>query len=339
MKSLILFLSVSLIAFVGSVCGADSDRVRVSLSNGDLVSGKLLSETEDYLEVGTTYAGVVRLEKDIVLHVETLEALPAKKSVEGVDSPATDSTKGIAVVKPVKTEDPVVPKVTRNKYLRPLMFNVLEKWKKRVEFGFTTQSGRRDKSDLAFRYKMQRKVGANQYLTETKILYGKTNDSVSTDRTNSFFRWRHGFAPGVFFESNSSYSSDAIKEIDYIFDQRVGVGYRFIESESIKLSTGLGGTMRLREDLNRENEQEELVDLFQDSEYKLSERVKLSQDMRFAMLLDDGDQYEVEFRASLISSLTKAVNLTVRYEIEYDASLPKDRREDRRMVSSLGYDF
>ncbi len=347
----ILIVSAFLATFSVSSMNAEQMNVRVIMSNGDVFSGEVVSETDEFIELKSIYAGVLRLPQNQVSGVHepdgtvpkdgaNEEGSVAKKPVteakghpdrmvgEGTNQ-RTSSPNGSR--RDVRTVAPIDGSVFR--------YIFLENWDKRLELGLTTQSGSKDKSDYVFRYKMQREIGADGFLAEAKYLYGKTNSSVTTDKISSNFRWRHDIAPGIFYESNSSYYSDTVKQIDYILDQKVGLGYRFIETAGMKLSTGVGASVRLRNDLTRDNEREELVDVFQDWEYRLNGKVKISQDMRFATLVDDADAYEIGFAASLTSSLSKATKMNLRYEIEYDNTLPKDSREDHRLVSSLAYDF
>ena len=53
----------------------------------------------------------------------------------------------------------------------------------------------------------------------------------------------------------------------------------------------------------------------------------------------DEDEYEYEVRMGMTSKVNEALHLSLRYQLEYDRSLPEDRREDQRVVSSVGIDF
>ena len=81
------------------------------------------------------------------------------------------------------------------------------------------------------------------------------------------------------------------------------------------------------------------MDIFQDLDYRLSKRIRLTQDVRIAMPLEETNEYELIFSAGLTSDITESINMSMRYELEYDKSLSKDRREDQRFISSLGYNF
>ena len=338
-RLLVFYISVLVITFSAAGAGTEGrGRVRIQLINGDLISGVLLTESEELVEIRSPFFGVMSLSPK---KIKVMEHLSSVVSAEGEpdDESSEAGNSSVSVTKKAGRLGAGRSVKTTAKRESDSSFRLLERWKKHLDFGMVIQGGRKEKSDYALRFKMERDMGADRFLGEYRYLYGKTNDIVSTDKVNSKFRWRHEFAPGVFYESNTSYNSDRVKGIDYILSQKLGVGYRLIETETMRLSSGVGASVRMRDDFIRDNEQEELFDFFQDWEYRFSGKVKLSQDLRFASQVADPNFYEIGFRAALISSITKTLNLTVRYEIEIDNSLPKEDREERRMVSSVGYDF
>ncbi|MBK1877833.1 DUF481 domain-containing protein [Pelagicoccus mobilis] len=216
--------------------------------------------------------------------------------------------------------------------------DVMPKWKKNMQFGYNSASGRKDFSTLNYRLDMSRKYEKSRLNFNADYAYGDSDGSTNLDKYSVKFRWRKDISPGAFYESQSIYSADQIKSIFSNFEQKLGLGTRFLDSKTTVLSAGLGASGRWRE-LKKGRDSDSLVSVFQDWDYKLSEKVRLKQDFKFAMPLDDTEEYEIDFAASLRTDVTDAINLSLRFQFGYDNSLPEDSKEDRRLISALGYKF
>ena len=320
----------------------------IVMDNGDRLTAEILGEDEESLRVEVSYLGELRLPKSKVMNLAELLA-PASE-VDPSDLVATAGSEDAPVqvsVVIVGEEAPAAVDVEGSEdaimagyaqFFKTLM--PFHDWDKRLQMGMTAQSGRKDKVDLNYRLDMQRKGEVNQYNFKAEYAYGKTGDVQTSGKLATDFRWRQDIAPGVFYQSNTTYASDEIKKINSNIEQKLGVGTRFLENETMTLSSGLGASGRWR-DLAGEDSQEVayLVDLFQDWDYKINDRLRLRQDLRFAVPLEDQNDYEYNFTAALVSDISKAMNLSLRYEVGYDNSLDDEIRSDHRFVSSLGYKF
>jgi len=293
--------------------------VRISLRNGDVLRGRLISEGD-----------VVLIEHSILGDVE----IP-KRSVRSIIRPNQSQNEGDTSEEPEKKELPASEPWMKS-VVRVISF---EDWTRQLEFGMNLQSGRRDKFDYNARFNMRRRIEKNDFRFEARRYFGESDQEKTTDRLYSNFRWRRDLSPGVFYQSDTLYSSDAIKEIDVNLEQTLGLGYRLLNQKALKVSTGAGLSGRYREDNVDNGNTNYLLDVFQDLDYRLGSRVRLTQEFRIALPPDERSEYEYEFQAGIVSKVTDSLHLSVRYQLEYDRSLPEDRREDQRIVSSVGIDF
>jgi len=293
--------------------------VRISLRNGDVLRGRLISEGD-----------VVLIEHSILGDVE----IP-KRSVRSIIRPNQSQNEGDTSEEPEKKELPASEPWMKS-FVRVISF---EDWTRQLEFGMNLQSGRRDKFDYNARFNMRRRIEKNDFRFEARRYFGESDQEKTTDRLYSNFRWRRDLSPGVFYQSDTLYSSDAIKEIDVNLEQTLGLGYRLLNQKALKVSTGAGLSGRYREDNVDNGNTNYLLDVFQDLDYRLGSRVRLTQEFRIALPPDERSEYEYEFQAGIVSKVTDSLHLSVRYQLEYDRSLPEDRREDQRIVSSVGIDF
>ena len=293
--------------------------VRISLRNGDVLRGRLISEGD-----------VVLIEHAILGDVE----IP-KRSVRSIIRPNQNRNEGDAPEEP-ENEESQASEPWMKDFLRVISF---ENWSRQFEFGMNLQSGRRDKFDYNARFNVRRRIEKNDFRFEARRYFGESDQGKTTDRLYSNFRWRRDLSPGVFYQTDTLYSSDAIKEIDVNLEQTLGLGYRLLNQKALKVSTGAGLSGRYREDNVDNGNTNYLLDVFQDLDYRLGSRLRFTQEFRIALPPDERSEYEYEFQAGIVSKVTDSLHLSIRYQLEYDRSLPEDRREDQRIVSSVGIDF
>ncbi len=357
------FLSTFLILLVLSRAWADSSEIQVILDNGDSLSGVLLSETDSELKLSVDYLGEITLPRDRVKEVVRRTAAKPEVKEEAVvaiaetkiapvvekprvvkDVPAKPKPKPAQVTEAKKEEEPE-PK--RNMFVRFFStlgdleedLDIFPEWEKSLQLGLNSSSGRKDQSSQNYRLDMQRKFESSRIKIKAEYAYGEANGSKTRDRMSSSYRWRKDIGPGVFYESETDYYADQIKLIDANVEQKLGLGTRFLDHKQATLSAGLGASGRWRAFPTKEDEVAYLVNLFQDWDYRVSEKIRVKQDFKFAMPLEDTEGYEVNFSAAITSAVTKSVKLSLRYQLGFDNSLSEDRKEDRRFISSLGYAF
>ena len=319
-----------------------AEEVEIILTNGDRLKGELVSEGE-LIVLKHAFLGELSMANRDVRMIERPKPQPASPTHK-VQKPAVAKTNpipesagkaGSAAKQPGRI-DRAIQATRINRFVDLID---LDAWTQQFEFGMNSQNGRRDKVDFNTLYSMRRKIQNNDFRLLVRRFYGESNQEKTTDRTYSNFRWRHDISPGVFYQSDTEYSSDRIKEIDLNLEQTLGVGYRFLNQKALKVSTGMGMSSRYRDRATESGETSYLVDLFQDVDYRVNNRLRLTQEFKLEVPPDKEDEYEYEFRMGMTSKVNEALHLSLRYQLEYDRSLPEDRREDQRVVSSVGIDF
>ena len=320
-----------------------AEEVEIILTNGDRLKGELVSEGE-LIVLKHAFLGELSMANRDVRMIERPKPQPASPTHK-VQKPAVAKTNpipesaGKAAGSSAKQPGSIDRAIQAKRINRFVDLIDLDAWTQQFEFGMNSQNGRRDKVDFNTLYSMRRKIQNNDFRVLVSRFYGESNQEKTTDRIYSNFRWRHDISPGVFYQSDTEYSSDRIKEIDLNLEQTLGVGYRFLNRKALKFSTGMGMSSRYRDRATESGETSYLVDLFQDVDYRVNNRLRLTQEFKLEVPPDKEDEYEYEFRMGMTSKVNEALHLSLRYQLEYDRSLPKDRREDQRVISSVGVDF
>lgn len=353
------FLTILLVHSLFGLSRVEAVAVQVILDNGDTLSGQFLAKSEAAISLKVDYLGEISLPLDRVkeiVHEEAAQVVTEEPAPEALEAAAPKQVEAAKSSTASKAEAEELASAEAEASRERLRFgwvqrflvslgeyeerlNILPNWDKRLQFGLDSTKGRRDQSSQNYRLEMDRKFESSRITLKSEYVFGQANGATTRDRLSSSYRWRKDFAPGVFYESQSEYFSDQIKLIDSNIEQKLGLGTRLLDQKHSVLSAGLGASGRWREIASRDSDVVYLVSVFQDWDYRMSERIRVKQDFSFAMPLEESDDYELNFSAALTSAVTNSINLSFRYELGFDNSLSADRREDRRFVSSLGYKF
>lgn len=212
-------------------------------------------------------------------------------------------------------------------------------WVRRFEFGFTSQSGRADKSDLALNFEAGRRGRRSETRYQARYLFGESNDRKTSDLAETNLRLRRNLSERTFAQSSTRLSRDEIKDIDLDGEQGLGLGRNFINTETTVLAFGAGTAARYRDSATDPGEWAYLVDCFQDFRYEINSRFSVVQDLSMVLAPANRDDYKIRLNTALTGKVTDAFNMTMRYEYEYDRSLDLELRDNQRIVTALVYVF
>ncbi|RME72578.1 MAG: DUF481 domain-containing protein, partial [Verrucomicrobia bacterium] len=194
-------------------------------------------------------------------------------------------------------------------------------------------------SDLSLRANFQWKDKHSEFRAQGRYLFGETNDEKSTDNLFGSLRYRRNFAPGSFGNFETRYERDPIKRIDYDLQQSIGAGHRLIENKKMQLSLGAGGAAIFRSTQTTEPGWTYALDAFQDFNYEINGRFTFNQDFTMLAKPMENNELSIKLKAALIGTITNSINMTMRYELDYDNSLLPDARTSERWITSIAYVF
>lgn len=301
------------------------------LANGDRLTGRLIAETEAGIEIEHPQLGRLALQRGQLQGVVTDTAAPAAKN-------------RATAAKPPATTSPAARAGTRIQ------------WKRQIEFGYTMQEGAKTREELNARAQIEARKGTDSFRGTARILRAKSQGTLTLDRTEADFRWRHDFSKRLFAQAQTAYASDDIRRIDLSLEQQLGGGYRLLDGERHIVNVGLGAVVQHLAREGYDNSTALLGSFFQDYSLALNSRLKLAQEAtvfvadsaglaarggRTVLAAAPSDaSYRVKFNTALQGKMTDQVSLTLRYEYDYDGSLPNpDLREDSRLTTSVGYSW
>jgi putative salt-induced outer membrane protein YdiY len=212
-------------------------------------------------------------------------------------------------------------------------------WVRRLEFGFTSQSGGSKKSDMALNFEAGRRGKRSEARFLARYLFGESNDQQTSDLLESSLRLRRNLSENTFAQSSTRVSRDTIKQIDLDAEQGIGLGRNVLNTDSLILAFGAGAAARYRDETVEPGGWAYLVDGFQDMRYEINSRLSIVQDLSMVVAPTNSDDYKIRLNAALTGKVTESFNMSMRYEYEYDRSLALDLRDNQRIVTALVYVF
>lgn len=297
------------------------------LANGDRLTGTLVRESADELEIQHAQLGALKIPRSALAPTPSASTAAAIAKVPAAPDGA-----------PVARNDKVIPK-----------------WTRQIELGYSTQDGAKTKRDLTARFQIEgRDQRSNSYRATATAQRSEANGAITADRQLADFRWRHDFSRRLFTQSLTTYSSDDLKQINYSVEQQLGGGYKLVDAPKQQVNVGLGAVLQRLSRDDFEDYTALLGSAFQDYTLQWDKRFKFTQEAT-VFLADspnmsarggrssvvgapaDGN-FRVKLNAALQSRVTDSLSLNLRYELDYDHSVPDPNyRSDSRLTSSLGY--
>lgn len=298
-----------------------------TLANGDRLTGDLVNETAQFIEVQHPQLGLLKVSRE------------ALSTTAGTKPNAVPPKAGVA--RQAETETKLSPKPDE-----------LVRWKRQLEFGFVQQSGAKDKQDLTIRGQLEGREGPHTFRAIGRVLRSEANDKMVADRNEGDFRWRYDVSKQLFAQALTTYEEDDVRKIDLNLEQQIGGGFRVLDSEQHKANVGLGAGLQYLQRQTISGQTALLGSVFQDYAFQLNKRLKLVQEASVMMsnkgtlnlksgasgtTTTDGS-YRLKFNTGVQSKVSQHMSLNVRFELDYDRSvLEAALRADQRLTTSLGY--
>ncbi len=337
-----LFATIILLLLPMQLTRADDTpkgTVTVFLTNGDRVSGEVVSVNDQLIELENKYAGRIQIvlaelkswqttDAELRLRLSTFiklkdndtlakEALDAKEKARLVSAKPTTPTKSKNETKPAK----------------------LDPWKRQVNFAYTLTRGNVKSSDMNVAFNVARKRGSRKVALTSYGRYGVNNGKESANLISNTFRYeRTVFKLPVFAETQ--FEIDKLKKLDYRLSENIGVSLPVLKGESQQLSFDFG-TGVTKEEYETGLQKLNATSLLRvKASQKLTERTLLSQQATFVSDLTDPGAYRIQTEASVTTPITKHIALRLAGINRYDAR-PQGfvKPNDFTLLTGFTFDF
>ncbi|KAF0095463.1 MAG: putative salt-induced outer membrane protein [Puniceicoccaceae bacterium 5H] len=349
--------------FLGGLAGAQA--AEVTLSNGDKLTGEVLRVEDDKIILLSPILGEIEIpdlgvtivygENETPVMVQPAEEpepevtpedmTAAAVAAEEEAAPAVDPTSGAPIGEDEQKQLEEVWWHPNHLFSWLAPYYPFTEWDNSIDVGFKLENNVTDKTQILLAAETSRKFTDIELTLYGQYRYSEDHPesgekNVTENQRQSYFRYRHDISDRLFFQSRTDYKSDEIAGIQGEYQQNVGVGYRWLDSEQWKASVtpSLGYQRRDYETLPTEDQF--LGTLFQYLEYQISSRLKFKESATFRSNISNPEDYSFDFQASLENRLAAYLNMKIRYDFQYDQAVDGVVETDKQIINlTFGADF
>ena len=304
---------------------------------GETLQGSVVEETADSVVFESRAFGKLTVPHESILSLER-EPAAAQPSTETADAAAPKAADG---QQPDQAAEPG-PTTRAGRFLAGI--NPLKGWKSSFSLGFTARRGEDSDNNLNIRFRSERKAeSGDEHLIESRFLYAEdvlqNNVRDKTDELlTASYQYRHGLTAPFYFQSNSAYYRDVIKDLDHEVTQTGGVGIR-LQRDRWNTSFTPSAGVRYR-DIADDISWQLVVGAYQDLELDLTQTLKLRESLYYLVAPGNTDDYSTRLAVELNQKISTIWSLGLRYDYTYDAVVGTTANHvQQRWALTIGLDF
>ena len=365
-RFLIALLLLRLLSF------ADAKHVYYLDTGECLLAERLPASTGQMLVLKSELLGQLRVATDRVVKIEMAQAIGENATVIDVASSATPLQPSQAAnarppvvtavaVKPVLTIKPVVSStseidtaVLRQYWALPAAKKWLgnlsklktpNSWRGKLRIGLNMSVGDRKWTENNLRGELEIKPagGANFYRISGRYIYRKTekaNGDVvkSTDLYEGELLYRRKFLSDWFVQNTLNARVNQVKGIDRDLTGLFGLGYQYRSTPRFDWLLGSGAGLRSLQARSLDNYLGEspVVNVFQEFNWNISKRLRLSQNFRYNINPQLSEQYNYILSSRISFRFSDLLGFEFSYNKNYDNDVGNgEPKEDVRWQNAL----
>lgn len=306
------------------------------LSNGDKVSGPVVSISQEQVEIETKYAGRVQITiseikawqtADQSLRTQLNSYFPLKDN----DTLAKEAAESKEKTKVVNAKANVAKVESKPGKTDP--------WKRQLNFAYTMTRGNIRSSDMNAAFNVSRKRGTRKVSMASYGRYGVNNGKESANLISNTFRYERNINRLPVF-SETQFEIDKLKKLDYRLSENIGVSYPVLKGEGQQLAFDFG-TGVTKEDYETGLQKLNATSLLRfKASQKLTEKTLLNQQATFFSDLTDPGAYRIQAEASFTTPITKHLALRLAGINRFDARPQGQvKPNDFTLLTGFTFDF
>lgn len=320
--------------------------------NGDRLTGTILGLNDESIQFESPLLGKITVPAEGI----TIETSTEAVSVNTADQEAA-TIMAEAETPPAQTESETAEEVAKEKDAVARFNAAVDRvrdyfnyivppgWTGRITFGVSFTETNTSSEDWNFGLRATKDSDRNHYAISTYYQYkittqttGGTNRQV--DKWGGDFTYKYDINDSWFFQSTSSYLSDAVKDIRHQVTQSFGMGYRIFDTEKLQLSVTPAASVQYKDAGGVSERWIGYATLFESLTYHFNHIMRLEQTANFSMDPSNSNRYLYNFKTAFISKLSDWIESSLSYEINYDNTVGGGNpRNEQQIVFALGVPF
>ncbi len=337
-KKMLIFLAAVFLITAPVMARADE----IWLSNGDHLTGRVVSMAAGKLHFETTYAGkiavswgeILRLQTETPIKIILQDGTTAEGKIEAGGS-------GKANVKPEQLEEPISFMLARVKEINPAPPGPAVKLKGRINIGTTVTRGNTETDSYYGDGELVARTKKNRFTLGGRFTREKDKGDSTVDNQTGYMKYDHFLTKKLYVQTNARGTKDRFKDLNLRTAFGVGLGYQFLETDRSNLSFEAGLSYVNEDYIEAED------DSFAAGRWALSFDHLLYRDVvqffhfhEGLLSLEDNDDLTILSQTGLRFFFLKNFNATAQFNYDWDKSpSPGLRKADKTYLFTLGYQF
>jgi putative salt-induced outer membrane protein YdiY len=194
-------------------------------------------------------------------------------------------------------------------------------WQGNAALSFSRSAGNTNGTTYSLSADEARTTDINKLSAYASVLYGKTQDIVSADKTRLGSRYDHNLSTQLFGFGLVEFEQDRMANLDLRTGLGGGLGYHVLKDETDTFDL-FGGLSHSRSDLMTgitTNTSEVL--LAEESSHALTSSTRLKQKLSYYPSTQTGGEFRTVFDSSLVFSLNSTMGLNISLQNKYNSDI------------------
>ena len=206
---------------------------------------------------------------------------------------------------------------------------LFERWKGQGEFGAFQSSGNSDNIGVSAGLKLDRKGIDWTHMLRARADYQKSNGVKSREQIFASYEPRFQINDALFAYGLAQFERDRFQGFDGRYAVSGGLGYKVVDGEKLKLAVKAGPAYRVTDFTTGESESRLAGLAGFDFDWKIAERLSLSQDANMVaetggsgQVIIDSSTTSLNLVTGLDAKISDKLRTRLSYAIDYDSNPP-----------------
>ncbi len=337
------------LALSASTLAADT----LVFKNGDRLTGSLVSQENGVITFSSPVLGTLQV-AEADAEVQTPENVSEEVAGPTMPSEGTqmaDAAGAPETVESGETETAAAEQQAEDwdariaEWKEAFQSVIPEGWHGKFTVGYTYTNSNSRKTAFVTKFNAKLDDDIHHYGIRGFYEFGDTVNangvkSVDTDKYGGGFNYKWDFEEDWFFTSDTSYLKDQVRDIEDQATETLGVGYRIINDEDMKLNITGGMSGQYNNVVGENQKWFYYVTAGNEFEYHFNKYFRVEQNAYIRMDPSDTNNYQYNFYLGGVVKLTEWIEASLSYNANYDNIVgPGTKKLEENIIFALGVPF
>lgn len=313
------------------------------LSNGDRLTGTVLSQDDGVIIFHSDLLGRLTVPAKDATVDAAAPALTAEDAAVEAEAIATDTTSDEAEAATEETDAFTDAIAGAESWMKENI--VPEGWSGKLSFGFSFIETDTETTAITFDFNGKKDAAPHHYMFDVYYNYKNEQQTNGTsnkqlDKWGASIGYNYDITKRLYFLSEIDYLRDMVKNIRHESNLDLGIGYRIIDEEDMKLSIAPAYTLQYKDAEGVEQKWYHLATLKQDFSYNFNSMFRFEENASGGIAPANTEDYNYKLKAALIAKLNEWIEASLSYQLSYDNTVGSGgTKKEQQIIFALGVPY